>query len=308
MTAFLLRKLINTIFIIFGVITLSFALVRLIPGNPARVQLGQRADEASIRALEEAYGFDKPMIVQYGLYLKRLMQGDMGRSISTNRPVLETLMKKMEGTALLSSVSMLLATILGIALGVLAAVRANTWMDTVFMGIAQFGIAVPSFVMASLFILLFGVYLDWFPISGYVDRGAEYLVLPALALGIRPLAIIARVTRSSMLDVMGHDYIRTAKAKGLNSFAVTMRHTLRNALNPVVTTTSTWFASLLSGAYFIEYMFNWEGVGKVSVDSLSKLDYPLLQGACLIFALILVLINFLSDVLYSFLDPRVKIA
>lgn len=307
MFAFILRRLVNTLLTLIGVVTVSFFLVRSIDGDPARVMLGQRADEATRQALREQFGFNKPLYVQYGLYMQRLMQGDLGRSISSNREVLSVIFERMQATALLAGVAMLVATVLGIALGTLAAIKANTWMDSVIMGVAQFGISLPSIVMAALFMMVFGVWLDWFPISGYVNRGAVYLVLPAVTLGIRPLAIIARVTRSSMLDVMGQDYVRTAKAKGLSDGAVILKHTLRNALNPVVTTVGSWFAGLLAGAYFIEYMFNWPGLGKVSLDAVEKLDYPMIQGAVLFSATIFVLINFFSDLVYAWLDPRVKI-
>ncbi|MFM7774582.1 MAG: ABC transporter permease [Candidatus Kapaibacterium sp.] len=307
MFAFILRRLVNTLLTLIGVVTVSFFLVRSIDGDPARVMLGQRADEATRQALREQFGFNKPLYVQYGLYMQRLMQGDLGRSISSNREVLSVIFERMQATALLAGVAMLVATVLGIALGTLAAIKANTWMDSVIMGVAQFGISLPSIVMAALFMMIFGVWLDWFPISGYVNRGAVYLVLPAVTLGIRPLAIIARVTRSSMLDVMGQDYVRTAKAKGLSDGAVILKHTLRNALNPVVTTVGSWFAGLLAGAYFIEYMFNWPGLGKVSLDAVEKLDYPMIQGAVLFSATIFVLINFFSDLVYAWLDPRVKI-
>ncbi|MFM8568629.1 MAG: ABC transporter permease [Candidatus Kapaibacterium sp.] len=307
MFAFILRRLVNTLLTLIGVVTVSFFLVRSIDGDPARVMLGQRADEATRQSLREQFGFNKPLYVQYGLYMQRLMQGDLGRSISSNREVLSVIFERMQATALLAGVAMLVATVLGITLGTLAAIKANTWMDSVIMGIAQFGISLPSIVMAALFMMVFGVWLDWFPISGYVNRGAVYLVLPAVTLGIRPLAIIARVTRSSMLDVMGQDYVRTAKAKGLSDGAVILKHTLRNALNPVVTTVGSWFAGLLAGAYFIEYMFNWPGLGKVSLDAVEKLDYPMIQGAVLFSATIFVLINFFSDLVYAWLDPRVKI-
>jgi peptide/nickel transport system permease protein len=307
MLAFIVRRLVNTLLTLVGVVTVSFFLVRSIDGDPARVMLGQRADEATRQALREQFGFNKPLYVQYALYMERLVHGDLGRSISSNREVLSVIFERMQATALLAGVAMLVATLLGIALGTVAAIKANTWLDSVIMGVAQFGISLPSIVMAALFMMIFGVWLDWFPISGYVNRGAVYLVLPAVTLGIRPLAIIARVTRSSMLDVMGQDYVRTAKAKGLSDGVVILKHTLRNALNPVVTTVGSWFAGLLAGAYFIEYMFNWPGLGKVSLDAVEKLDYPMIQGAVLFSATIFVLINFFSDLVYAWLDPRVKI-
>ncbi len=307
MIAYLVGRLGYTVAMLLGVVTVSFFLVRAIPGDPARVMLGQRADEATLEALREQYGFNKPLYVQYWRYIERLVVGDWGRSIASNRPVLEIIADRLPATALLASVAMVVATIAGIVLGIVSALRANTWIDSATMAVAQFGISVPSIVMAIFLAVLFGEILPWFPIAGYIDRGMEYLVLPALTLGIRPLAIIARVTRSSMLDVLGQDYIRTAHAKGLPRWRVTLVHALRNALNPVVTTVGTWFAGLLAGAYFVEYIFNWPGIGSAAFDAITKLDYPVIQGTVLFTAVVFVAVNFLSDVLYAVLDPRVEL-
>ncbi|KXB97503.1 MAG: peptide ABC transporter permease [Chlorobi bacterium NICIL-2] len=308
MLRYVLGRLGYTVLMLLGVVTVSFFLVRAIPGDPARVMLGQRADEATLQALREQYGFNRPLYVQYWRYLERLAVGDLGRSIASNRPVLEIVLDRLPATALLATVAMVIATVLGIALGVLSAVRANTWLDTATMALAQFGISLPSIVMAIFLMVLFGQVLPWFPIAGYVDRGIEYLVLPAVTLGIRPLAIIARVTRASMLEVLGQDYIRTARAKGLPSRRVIAVHALRNALNPVVTTVGTWFAGLLAGAYFVEYIFNWPGIGSAAFDAITKLDYPVIQGTVLFTAAVFVVVNFLSDVLYAMLDPRVELS
>lgn len=307
MLRYVLGRLGYTLLMLLGVVTVSFFLVRAIPGDPARVMLGQRADEATLEALREQYGFNKPLIVQYWRYLERLVMGDLGRSIASNRPVLEIVIDRMPATALLATVAMVIATVFGIALGVLSAVRANTWLDSTTMALSQFGISLPSIVMAIFLMVIFGQVLPWFPIAGYVDRGIEYLVLPAITLGIRPLAIIARVTRSSMLEVLGQDYIRTARAKGLHPVRVITVHALRNALNPVVTTVGTWFAGLLAGAYFVEYIFNWPGIGSAAFDAITKLDYPVIQGTVLFTAAVFVLVNFFSDVLYALLDPRVEL-
>jgi len=307
MLRYVLGRLGYTLLMLLGVITVSFFLVRAIPGDPARVMLGQRADEATLEALREQYGFNKPLIVQYWRYLERLVMGDLGRSIASNRPVLEIVIDRLPATALLATVAMVIATVFGIALGVLSAVRANTWLDSATMALSQFGISLPSIVMAIFLMVIFGQVLPWFPIAGYVDRGIEYLVLPAITLGIRPLAIIARVTRSSMLEVLGQDYIRTARAKGLHPVRVITVHALRNALNPVVTTVGTWFAGLLAGAYFVEYIFNWPGIGSAAFDAITKLDYPVIQGTVLFTAAVFVLVNFFSDVLYALLDPRVEL-
>lgn len=308
MLRYVLGRLGYTVLMLLGVVTVSFFLVRAIPGDPARVMLGQRADEATLQALREQYGFNRPLYVQYWRYLERLAVGDLGRSIASNRPVLEIVLDRLPATALLATVAMVIATVLGIALGVLSAVRANTWLDTATMALAQFGISLPSIVMAIFLMVLFGQMLPWFPIAGYVDRGIEYLVLPAVTLGIRPLAIIARVTRASMLEVLGQDYIRTARAKGLPSSRVIAVHALRNALNPVVTTVGTWFAGLLAGAYFVEYIFNWPGIGSAAFDAITKLDYPVIQGTVLFTAAVFVVVNFFSDVLYALLDPRVELS
>jgi len=307
MLRYVLGRLGYTLLMLLGVVTVSFFLVRAIPGDPARVMLGQRADEATLEALREQYGFNKPLIVQYWRYLERLVMGDLGRSIASNRPVLEIVIDRLPATALLTTVAMVIATVFGIALGVLSAVRANTWLDSATMALSQFGISLPSIVMAIFLMVIFGQVLPWFPIAGYVDRGIEYLVLPAITLGIRPLAIIARVTRSSMLEVLGQDYIRTARAKGLHPVRVITVHALRNALNPVVTTVGTWFAGLLAGAYFVEYIFNWPGIGSAAFDAITKLDYPVIQGTVLFTAAVFVLVNFFSDVLYALLDPRVEL-
>lgn len=307
MLRYILGRLGYTVLMLVGVVTVSFFLIRAIPGDPARVMLGQRADEATLQALRQQYGFNKPLYVQYWRYLQRLIVGDWGRSIASNRPVLHIIAERLPATALLAAVAMAIATVLGIALGVISALRANSWLDSAMMALAQFGISVPSIVMAIFLAVLFGEILPWFPIAGYVDRGIEYLVLPAVTLGIRPLAIIARVTRSSMLDVLGQDYIRTAHAKGLPPWRVTIYHALRNALNPVVTTVGTWFAGLLAGAYFVEYIFNWPGIGSAAFEAITKLDYPLIQGTVLFTAAVFVMVNFLSDVLYTLLDPRVEL-
>jgi peptide/nickel transport system permease protein len=202
---------------------------------------------------------------------------------------------------------MVLATILGVFIGVIAAWKANTWVDSTVMGISLLGISLPAFVVALFLVLIFGVKLQWFPNSGYITGGWEHLVLPMITLAIRPLSIIARVTRSSMLDVLGQDYVRTARAKGLSAPSVFMKHALRNALNPVVTTVSAWFAGLLAGTYFIEFVFNWPGIGLVVFNGIEKLDYPIIQGVVLFSAVIFVVVNTFADLLYGFIDPKVRL-
>lgn len=305
MATYLLRKVLYAILVLVGVIAVTFFIRP--PGDPARVLLGQRADEASLRALREQLGLDKPLPVQMGYYMVNLMQGDMGRSIATGRSVTETIMERLPATALLACTSMVIATFLGIVLGLVAAWKPNSWTDTLTMSMSLIGISLPAFVVGLLLVLLFGVMLEWFPNSGYVDRGAEYLVLPMITLAIRPMAIIARVTRSSMLDVLGQDYVRTARAKGLNDFTVYTKHALRNALNPVVTTVSAWFAGLLAGTYFIEYIFSWPGVGLTAFNAIEKLDFPVIQGTVLLTAIVFVVVNVFADLLYAYIDPKVRL-
>lgn len=305
MVTYLLRKVLYAILVLVGVIAVTFFIRP--PGDPARVLLGQRADEASIQALREQLGLDKPLPVQMGYYIVNLVQGDMGRSIATGRSVTETIIERLPATALLACTSMVIATILGIVLGLIAAWKPNSWTDTLTMSFSLLGISLPAFVVGLLLVLLFGVMLEWFPNSGYVDRGAEYLVLPMITLAIRPMAIIARVTRSSMLDVLGQDYVRTARAKGLNEFAVYTKHALRNALNPVVTTVSAWFAGLLAGTYFIEYIFSWPGVGLTAFNAIEKLDFPIIQGTVLLTAVVFVIVNVFADLLYAYIDPKVRL-
>lgn len=299
------RKLAYTLLVLVGVIVITFFIRP--PGDPARVLLGQRADSASVEALREQLGLDKPMPVQIAVYMGNLVQGDLGRSIATNRPVLETIMERLPATALLAFSSIAIATVLGILLGVLASWKANTWLDSLTMTTSLFGISLPAFVVGLLFVLVFGVVLEWFPNSGYIDRGWQHLVLPMVTLAIRPLSIIARVTRSSMLDVLGQDYVRTARAKGLSYPKVFLKHALRNALNPVVTTVSAWFAGLLAGTYFIEFIFNWPGIGLAAFNAIEKLDYPMIQGTVLLTAVIFVVTNMVADTLYAVLDPKVRV-
>lgn len=305
MVTYLLRKVLYAVLVLVGVIAVTFFIRP--PGDPARVLLGQRADEASIQALREQLGLDKPLPVQMGYYIVNLVQGDMGRSIATGRPVLATIRERLPATALLACTSMLIATILGIVLGLIAAYKPNSWTDSLTMSLSLLGISLPAFVVGLLLVLLFGVMLEWFPNSGYIDRGAEYLILPMITLAIRPMAIIARVTRSSMLDVLGQDYVRTARAKGLNNFTVYTKHALRNALNPVVTTVSAWFAGLLAGTYFIEYIFSWPGVGLTAFNAIEKLDFPVIQGTVLLTAVVFVVVNVFADLLYAYIDPKVRL-
>lgn len=351
MLRYLLSRLRYSILVLWGVATLVFLLFNVLPGDPARLTLGQRSDLASVEATRKALRLDKPLWTRYGLYLNdlspvgitsskraseapagvRLTRIDdssylslkapyLGRSYRTKRSVGEVLWEALPGTIVLAFTALLLATVLGIALGILAALRKNTIWDTGAIAASVAGISMPSFFAGLIIAYVFGYLLssytglnmtgslyEWDTFSGR-RLALHNLILPAIALGIRPLAIITQLTRSAMLDVLGQDYIRTAYAKGLSKTRVVLRHALPNALNPVVTAISGWLAELLAGSFFIEYIFGWKGIGRITVDALDKFDFPLVMGAVLLTALIFIIINLLTDLLYAILDPRVRIS
>ncbi|MEI8135503.1 MAG: ABC transporter permease [bacterium] len=317
MLAFTIRKLLYSILIIFGVMTVIFLVMNLLP-DPARMMQGQRADLSTQAAIRHELGLDLPAWERYLVFMKKAVTGDLGRSFSSNRPVMESILERLPATIILTLSAMFIATVVGIAIGILSAIKSYSFWDNISMVFALVGISVPSFVFGLLLLIAFGSWLQILPISGYViqDNSAwyefwnyrwEYLVLPMVTLAVRPISIIARVTRSSMLDVLSSDYVRTAKAKGLSSRTVIFRHALRNALNPVVTTISAWLAALLAGTFFIEYIFNWPGIGTLAFDAIPRSDFPTIQGTIFFAAVIFVVINFLVDLLYAKLDPKVKL-
>ncbi|GAA0565527.1 ABC transporter permease [Chitinophaga japonensis] len=346
---FLLRKITYGILVLLGVVVLVFLLFNVLPGDPARLTLGQRADVASLENVRRELHLDQPLPLQFLLYLNDLSplgihteqeaQDKLNhvtllhlsasrilvlktpylrRSYQGRKDVWEILTEALPGTLLLAVAAMLFATVTGIALGILSAVKQNTWMDTGAIFASVLGISAPSFFTGIVLAYLFGFVLSGytglhmtgslFDIDPFAGRilNLRNLVLPAITLGIRPLAIIVQLTRSAMLDVLSQDYIRTAYAKGLRSRVVIWKHALRNALNPVVTAITGWFAELLAGAFFVEYIFGWKGIGKVTVDALEQFDFPVLMGSVLFTAGIFVIINLLADVLYSVIDPRIK--
>ena len=308
MWSYIIRNLFYSVLIIIGVLTVTFCLLYILPGDPARMMLGQRADVASVEAVKEELGLNKPVYIQYLRFMGNAFQGDLGRSYSSNRQVVQTILEKLPATAILSLSALMISSILGVLIGIISATKQYTFIDNASMIFALFGISFPSFAFGLIMALVFGHLLKWFPISGYISGGWQYLVLPMLTLALRPLAITARISRSSMLDVMNMDYVRTAKAKGLSSKSVIFKHTLRNALNPVVTTISASLAATLSGVFFIEYIFNWPGIGLLAVDAIFKLDFPMIQGTVLFSAIIFVIINFFVDIIYAMLDPKVKLS
>ncbi len=313
MLTFILRQFIYSVLIIFGVMSVTFILIRVLPaGDPARLVAGQRTDLQTLESIRRSWKLDRPIYEQYADFIGKAAQGDLGRSFASNLVVLDTIMDRFPATALLAFTALVIATIVGIAIGVISAWKPYTAFDYTSMVIALFGISVPVFVLGLFLALVFGQWLDLLPGSGYIDRGGyidlTYLILPMLALAARPLSVIARITRSSMLDVMSQDYIRTARAKGLPIGTTILKHALRNAMNPVVTTISAWLAGTLAGTFFIETIFNWPGIGRLAYDAVLQLDFPMIQGTVLFTAVVFVAVNFLVDIIYSLLDPKVRLS
>lgn len=331
----------------FGVVTLVFFLFQGF-GDPARLTMGQSGDSLTIQNIRKELYLDQPLMRQYVFYLRDIspisvhtskdietkglkglfIGGDnklafkipyLGRSYQSKRAVWEVLMEALPGTILLAIAAIFLAIITGIPLGVLAAIRKDTWLDTSAIFTSILGISAPSFFMGIVIAYLFGFVLSdytglrmtgsLFETDPFTGRRPELrnLILPAITLGIRPLAIITQLTRSAMLDVLNQDYIRTAYAKGLSSGSIIWKHALRNALNPVITAITGWFAELLAGAFFVEYIFGWKGIGKITVDALEKLDFPVVMGSVLITSFLFILIGILADFLYGVADPRIRL-
>jgi peptide/nickel transport system permease protein len=338
-----------TLLVLWGVVTTVFLLFNVLPGDPARLTLGQRTDLATIEAAQKALHLDQPVWVRYGYYLSDLAPiavqdarpeirkqyhsvrllplgtrelvlkpPYLGTSYRTQRPVTAILTEAFPGTLILAFSALLIAAVLGIGLGTLAAVYKGTWIDTGALAASVAGISLPSFFAGLLVAYTFGYLLQ--PYTGLSMTGSLWewdafggrhlnlrnLILPALALGIRPLAIITQLTRSALLDSLSQDYIRTARAKGLPERRVVARHALPNALNPVLTAISGWLAELLAGSFFVEYIFGWKGLGKLTVDALDKFDFPVVMGAVLLTAVLFLVVNFFTDLLYRVLDPRVR--
>ncbi|HEY5536348.1 MAG TPA: ABC transporter permease [Ignavibacteria bacterium] len=307
MSNFFLKHILHSISIILGVISLSFVLIYLVPGDPVKLVLGQRADEKTVEIVRKEMGLDKPIYSRYFDYIFKTMKGDLGVSYITNRNVLLTILEKFPATALLSFFAISISALFGIIIGLFAAIKVHSKFDSGSIIFALIGISIPQFVLGLLIAFIFGSILNWFPVTGYISDGWQYMVLPMVTLSLRPMAIIARITRSSVIEVMSFDFVRTAKAKGLSKMKIIFKHILRNSLNPVITTLSASLAATLGGVFFIEYIFNWPGIGLLAIDSVIKLDFPMVQGTVLFSAVIFVFINFIVDIIYSVLDPKVKL-
>lgn len=357
MLKFIAKKVFYGIVVLLGVITTVFFLFNVLPGDPASIMLGQRANKEAVEAIHRDLGTNLPIMEQYALYLNDLFVISfhdfkdteshwylnpqkyswiplfkvseskvivlkipfLRRSYITKRPVSDIIIETLPETAVLAFTSIVIASIIGVFLGVVAAVKRNTFYDKLSLVLSVLGMAAPSFFIGLIIAWLFGYVLTEY--TGLSPTGSLYdidvwngevlelknLILPSITLGIRPLAIVVQLMRSSLLDVMSQDYIRTAKAKGLSFYTIILKHALKNALNPVVTAISGWFAGLMAGAVFVEFIFSWKGIGYEVFEALTKNDLPVVMGATLIFATIFVFINILVDIAYGILDPRVRI-
>lgn len=304
MTRYTFSRLLQLIPTLWGIYTLAFILMRVLPGDPATFLVGFRDDEEALANLRRVMHLDEPVFNQYVAFLQDALQGNLGQSYLTKQPVTEMIQAAFPPTAALAASSMTLATIIGIPLGIIAALRRNSIWDNLSRLIALIGVSIPVFWLGVQLQILFSLQLRWLPPSG--PGYNNHLILPTLALCGGTLALLTRMTRSTMLDQLNQDYIRTARSKGLRQRAVVWRHALRNALLPIVTVAGGNLANLLSGALLVEYIFNWPGMGRLLYQAISTRDYTLLQGLVIIFALIYAGINLLIDLSYALIDPRIR--
>ncbi len=312
MIRYIIQRLIGMIVVMFLVVTIVFIIVRVTPGDPAAVMLGPDATQADVAALRAQMGLDQPLILQYVYYIGSLLKGDLGQSIFLNQPVLTALGDRAEPTFFLTLFSIIIACVVALPMGIYAAYRCGSLVDQAATTLAMLAASIPSFWLGLLLIQFFAVRHGWFPVSGYGGPDAGFLdrmwhlSLPAIALGLVSSALILRFTRASMLDVLSDDYVRTARAKGLDERRVILKHALKNALIPIITVIGLTMAVLISGAVVTETVFGLPGVGNLVVSAVLRRDYPVIQGALLIIAALYVLINFAIDMLYLLVDPRVR--
>jgi len=311
--AYALRRLFLAVPVLFGVSVLVFAVLHLAPGDPAAIMLGAQATKEDVVRLHRDLGLDQPLVIQYVRWMGHVLQGDLGRSIPLGRAVLPEVLLRFKATLVLTAGALLIAILLGLAAGIVSAVKQYTWLDRISMGVAVTGVSLPVFWTGIMLILLFALQLRWFPSSGmsspYGSGVADvmwHLVLPAVTLGTASAAALARLTRSSVLEIIRQDYVRSARAKGLAERAVIARHVLKNAINPIITVLGLQVGFLLGGAILTETVFSWPGLGSMMVRAIQARDYPLVQGGVLLIATTFVLVNLVVDLLYAVFDPRIR--
>lgn len=304
MLRYILQRLVLAVVSVWAICTITFFIAATAPGDPAAAAAGQHADAATLARVRHQMGLDKPLSTRYFLFLGGIAHGDLGRSYRTHESVDDFLVRCIPPTATLATLAIILALAMGVSAGIVAALKPNSWLDRLLMASVLTGVSVPNFVLGPVLILIFAVKLQLLPVAGWGDP--DDLVLPVVVLAARPCALIARMTRSSMLDTLRQDYIRTARAKGLGPFKVVFKHALKNAFLPVLTSAGVSFGYLLSGSFVVETIFGVPGVGYESFNSLTTNDYTLIEGTTLVLAVSFVVVNLLVDLLYAALDPRIR--
>jgi len=302
--AHVVRTLLLSLITLLGVSVIIFMMLRVLPGDPARVIAGLNASEATVQRIREQLGLDESLLSQYGSFLFGVLQGDLGQSARTSRPVTAEIVARLPATLTLAAVATVVGSVLGIFAGVVAAVRRNTVLDHAISSVAMMGVSMPVYWLGLLLILLFAVTLRWLPAAGAGEPLS--IVLPAVTLAAFSTALVSRMTRASMLEVMGQDFIRTAQAKGAPPAVVILKHGLRNAFIPILTVISLQFGALLGGAVLTETVFGWPGIGRLLVDSIFARDFAVVQGIVLVYAALFILVNVVVDVLYVVIDPRIR--
>jgi peptide/nickel transport system permease protein len=309
---YIARRVLQVLVVMLGVSIIVFAVIHLIPGDPVRVALGTRFNQETYEALRARAGLDQPLVIQYFDWLGGALTGDLGVSFRSGEPVTSAIVERLPATLTLAFAALAVALLIALPLGVVSAVRSGRPVDYVATFVSQIGISIPDFWMGIMFILLFSLTLGWLPPSGYVSPledpvgWLQRLLMPAVTIGVVSGAILTRFVRSSVLDALGQDYTRTARSKGLRERVVISRHVLKNAMIPVVTVTGLQLATLLGGVIVVEIVFSWPGLGQLALVAVQRRDYPVLQGTVLLFALTFLLINLVVDLLYAYLDPRIK--
>ncbi len=312
MSRYVVRRLLQAVVVMLGVSIVVFALVHLVPGDPIRTAMGTRFDQQTYELLRARHGFDEPLYVQYFTWLASAVTGDLGVSFRSGRPVTTVLLGRLPATLSLAFAAIVVALLIALPLGIVSAVRQGRASDYIATALSQVGISIPDFWMAIMFILLFSLTLGWLPATGYAPLSEDpltwlrHVTMPAVTLGVVSGSVITRFVRSSMLEAMSQDYTQTARAKGLAERVVVRRHVIKNALIPVVTVTGLQLAFLLGGVIVVEFIFAWPGLGQLLLIAVQSRDYTVLQGAVLLFALIFLIINLVVDLLYAWLDPRIK--
>ena len=304
MIFYIINRLLQAIPVVFGVLTISFLLMNIVPGDPVRAMVGDYYNDETVESLREELGLNKPLHVQYINFIYNTFSGNLGKSFITNRPVMKDLKQKIPYTFQLAFASILFAIPIGLFLGITAAVNRGKIIDKILILISLIGISAPVFWIALLCILIVGIELQLLPPTGFGH--IKFLILPAFVLGVRSMALFARTSRAYMLEVLNEDYIRTAKAKGLSSFKILYKHGLKNVLIPITTIIVTDFSSYLSGAVLTESIFGWPGIGRFALNAIVQRDFPVIQGTVLFITILIVLINIIIDIFYAWLDPRVR--